>query len=245
MRTLEAISISKTIVDNVEVRIEDVATEMAKNGYVNVDGIMKQYNPMTFTFVDVNDNELKQYIDYSIPNKWALFTAKSIKDSFLEQLPQLSEKEILNFTAYMKAYQTVINDNLIKTGIDTALKDYKQYDGLEVKINNGHDITNQLIVMKQNRIFTDMKLHKLFKFRAGQFQIYNLNDVLGLFRTHLAAEDVQMKTSDVQRNFRTYLTSLTDIHKIRVELRQKEKKETTLRNYESDYKTVLKLLKEY
>ena len=218
---------------------------MGKNGFVNVDGIMKQYNPKSYVFVDVNDNELKQYIDYLMPNKWALFTAKSIKHSVLEQLPQLSEKEILNFTAYMKAYQTIINDNMIETELDTALKDYKQYDGLEVKINNGHDITNQLILMKQNRIFTDLKVRKLFKFRAGQFQIYNLNDILGLFRSHLAAEDVQMKTSDVQRNFRTYLESLTDIHKIRVELRQKEKKETTLRNYESDYKTVLKLLKEY
>ena len=68
---------------------------------------------------------------------------------------------------------------------------------------------------------------------------------MGLFNTYLADEDIRIKPSDVQRNRRTYLESLTDIQYIMKEYRKNETREDTLKNYADDYKKILKLIKEY
>ena len=99
--------------------------------------------------------------------------------------------------------------------------------------------------MKQNHIFVDLHSRYLWKYKDGQFQIYKLNDLMGLFNSYLANEDVRIRPSDVQRNRKTYLESLTDIKHIIYESRKKQKREDTLKAYADDYKKVLKLLKEY
>lgn len=245
MRTLEAISISKTIVDKVDENKQELTTEMSKNGFVSVDGIIQQYNPVSHNFVDVTDDVLLQHINSCIKNRWSFLSDNQIISHLQESLPQLSAEEIMHFNKYMTQYQVEINTDLLEDGLKEILPEYDQYNNIEVKIKDGRDVTNQLIIMKQNHIFVDLHSRYLWKYKDGQFQIYKLNDLMGLFNSYLANEDVRIRPSDVQRNRKTYLESLTDIKHIIYESRKKQKREDTLKAYADDYKKVLKLLKEY
>ena len=245
MRTLEAVAISRTIIDNVTENRHELINEMAKNGFVCIDGLIKQYNPTDYSFNSVTKDKLKLFIDKFVFNKWNTTSNDYIINQLIAELPQLTEITANNFKAYIKQYLKEIDTSLTETALKKVLAEYERYNNLDVKINDGRDIANQLIIMKQNQIFSDWKTMHLYKYRDGDFQIYNLNDVQGLFNSHLANEDEPIKTSDVQRNRRVYLESLTNIHDIRVELKNKKKKENTLKTCETDYKTVLKLLKEY
>jgi hypothetical protein len=245
MRTLEAVAISKTIIDNVDENRKELSKEMSKNGFVSVDGIIRQYNPVSYDFVDVTNDVLMQHINSCIKNRWSFISDNQIINALKEELPQLTAVEVDNFKAYMEQYQMEINTDILEDGLKEVLQEYEQYNGLEVKIKNGRDVTNQLIIMKQNHIFANLQSRYLFKYKDGKFQIYNLNDLMGLFNTYLANEDVRIKPSDVQRNRKTYLESLTDIQYIMKEYRKNETREDTLKAYAEDYKKVLKLLKEY
>lgn len=245
MRTLEAIAISKTIVDNVNESKAQLIKEMTKNGFVNVDGIIKQYNPRTYEFINASSDDLKDFFNSCIKNKWGIISFNQIIEDLKLQLPQLSSSEIANFTAYIQQYEVEINTELIETRLNEVLNDYKQFENIKVTINGGRDITNQLIVMKQNNIFVDIKSRYIYKFKDSEFQIYNLNDIMGLLNSYLTSEDNPVKNSDVQRNKKIYLESLTDIHDIRMELGKKQQRDDTLRTYEDDYKKILKLIKNY
>ena len=245
MRTLEAIAISKTIVDNVDENRKELSKEMSKNGFVSVDGIIRQYNPISYDFVNVTDDVLNTHINNCIKNRWTFLSDNQIINALKEELPQLTAAEVKNFKAYMEQYQVEINTDILEAGLKEVLQEYEQYNSLEVKIKDGRDVTNQLIIMKQNRIFANLQSRYLFKYKDGKFQIYNLNDLMGLFNTYLADEDIRIKPSDVQRNRRTYLESLTDVQYIMKEYRKNETRENTLKEYAEDYKKVLKLLKEY
>ena len=245
MRTLEAITISKTIVDNVDVHKQELTTEMSKNGFVSVDGTIKQYNPVSYNFVDVTDDVLKSHFSSCIKNRWSFLSDEQIKLHLQESLPQLSAEEIMHFNKYMTQYQVEINTSILEDGLKEVLQEYDPYNNLEVKIKDGRDVTNQLIIMKQNHIFVDLYSRYFWKYKDGQFEIYNLNDLMGLFNSYLANEDVRIRPSDVQRNRKTYLESLTNIRHIINEYRKNETREDTLKAYADDYKKVLKLLKEY
>ena len=245
MRTLEAVAISKTIVDNVDEYKQELSKEMSKNGFVCVDGIISQYNPVSYDFVNVKDDVFKPFIDSCIKNKWSFLSDDNIISYLKESLPQLTAVEVMHFKEYVTQYQTEINTTILEDGLKEALKEYDQYSKLDVKIKDGRDIANQLIIMKQNHIFVNLHSRYLFKYKDGKFQIYNLNDLMGLFNTYLADEDIRIKPSDVQRNRRTYLESLTDIQYIMKEYRKNETREDTLKNYADDYKKILKLIKEY
>ena len=245
MRTLEAIAISKTIIDNVDEYKQELSKEMSKNGFVCVDGIISQYNPVSYDFVNVNDDVFKPFVDSCIKNKWAFLSNEKIISYLKESLPQLTEIEVMHFKEYITQYQTEIDTEFIKNGLNEALQEYSTFDKLEVTIKNGRDLTNQLIIMKQNRIFANTQSRYLFKYKDGDFQIYNLNDLMGLFNSYLANKDIRIKPSDLQRNRKTYLESLTDIRYIMVEVKKNQLREDTLERYADDYKKILKLIKGY
>ena len=134
MRTLEAISISKTIVDKVDENKQELTTEMSKNGFVSVDGIIQQYNPVSHNFVDVTDDVLLQHINSCIKNRWSFLSDNQIKLHLQESLPQLSAEEIMHFNKYMTQYQVEINTDLLEDGLKEILPEYDQYNNIEVKI---------------------------------------------------------------------------------------------------------------
>lgn len=245
MKTLEAITISKKIVDNVNKNKSQLIEDMTKNGFVSVDNTIKQYNPRTYDFNNASYDDLKEHINSCIKNKWGIVEVNQIISELEQELPQLTEREIKNFKSYIEQYQMEINTELIETRLKEVLNEYNPIKDIKVTINNGRDIANQLIIMKQNNIFTDTKTRYLYKYKDGDFQIYKLNDLMGLFNSYLSNEDIKIKPSDVQRNRKTYLTSLDDIHDIRVELNKKKEKTHILNTYEDDYKKILKILKKY
>ena len=245
MRTLEAVAISKTIVDNVDEYKQELSKEMSKNGFVCVDGIISQYNPVSYDFVNVKDDVFKPFIYSCIKNKWAFLTDDNIISYLKESLPQLTAVEVLHFKEYITQYQVEINTTILEDGLKEALKEYDQYSKLDVKIKDGRDVASQLIIMKQNHIFANLQSRYLFKYKDGDFQIYNLNDLMGLFNSYLANKDIRIKPSDLQRNRKTYLESLTDIRYIMVEVKKNQLREDTLERYADDYKKILKLIKGY
>lgn len=245
MRTLEAISISKTILDNLDVNRTQLIEDMTKSGFVSVDGEVKQYQPRSYDFISVNNDELKHHIVRFLPNNWACISLNQIINDLEHELPQLTSVEVSHFKAYVEHYQMEINTDLINNRLNEISKQNNEYQDLKVTINGGRDMTNQLIIMKQNNIFTDHRTRYLYKLKDGEFLIFKLNDVMGLLNSYLTSEDNRIRPSDIQRNRLTYLTSLDDIHDIRVELSKKKNRESILKDYEDDYKKILKILKNY
>ena len=244
MRTLEAISISRTILDNLEVNKSELIEDMSKNGFVSVDGTIKQYVPGMYTFIPINDSELKRYINQSIKNRWSSISDNRIIINLKEELPQLTESEILHFNAYIKQYQVEINEDEINQELTEAINKNNQLQNFDIDFKGNKDILNQLIILRNNNIFT-ADINRLFKFKNGKFERFTSNDVMGLLNDKIATDEIYFRPQEIKNNWNIYVDSLTDVTKVKKQLRQKEKKETTLKEYESEYKEVLKVIKTY
>lgn len=244
MRTLEAITITNKIMNNLDQDKQRIVQEFTDNGFVNIDGTINQYVPGMYTFIPIRNDDLKEMINKSIKNKWSTITDKTIINYLLNGLPQFTRNEVTNYKTYIEQYQVRINKELIDDLLKSALEDNKTFQQKDIDFKGKKDLISQLIVLRNANVFTT-KDRLLFRYKDGKFERFKSNDVVGLFNDKIGTDDVKFTPQEIKNRWKDYASSLTDITKLIWEIRVRDKKESILNSYESDYKKVLKIIKQY
>ena len=244
MKTLEAISISNAIGNSIEAENQQLIEEFTKMGFVNIDGVIHQYQPMTYKFVPLNNDTVNRYIDKNIKNNWATNRVNHIKNLMLESLPLLNEIEVNKFKHYIDQYQVKIDDAEIEKLLNAAIEENKTLQNKNADFKGQKGLIGQLIILRNENIFATNR-NMLFQYKNGEFERFTSNSVMGLLNDKIAVDDVKLSFQEVKNNWNDYTKSLVDITHLLKLIRQKEKRESVQKDCEADYKKILQLIKGY
>ena len=218
--------------------------EMTKKGFVNVDGTIMQYNPGVTGFIDVNNVEVVNYFNWIIGTSWQTLTPGNIIDYLKAELPKLTKKDISDFAAYVQQSQVVINEELIQDLMKEAIKDNDLYKNINADFKGKLNLQSELMVLRNNDIYSGGNM-RLYHLKDGKFERFTAHDVLGLFRSTIGTENTKLVMQYVKNNFGTYSDNLTNVKVLLRLLKQKNKKESTLKSTEPGYNEVLSIIASY
>ena len=218
--------------------------EMTKKGFVTVDGNLMQYNPMMTKFIPVNNEDLIQYFNWIIGTSWQTLSPGNIIVYLKEQLPNFTEKDINNFTAYVEQSQLVIDEDLIQELMKKAIADNEVYKNTKADFKGKLNLQTELIVLRNNDIYSDGDW-KLFKLEDGDFTRIKANGLLTLFRQTIGTENTKLVLQYVKNHWQSYVDSLTNVNKLTKLLMQKNRKENTLTECKPGYDEVMKIISNY
>lgn len=244
MRTLDAISVSGKICEKLDQQKKQLIDDFKLNGFVNVDGVLQQYNPVTYSYNIISDVELKQYINKSIQNKWSILSDNQLIKLLENELPYLTQAEINHYRQYINQYKINIDEAELETRISDAINENKELQNFELDVKGKKNLLTQLQVLRNENVFVTKKYH-LYQYDNGIFNRVRSSDLLKLFNNKIGNDVVQFNMQEIKNNWSNFSSNLVDITKIIVMLNSKEKKENTLRLCEDDYKKVLKIVKQY
>lgn len=218
--------------------------EMAKKGFVNVDGIIMQYNPMTSTFIAVDNEDVIQYFNWIIGTHWQTLNPGNIIEYLQKELPKITKNDLNRFTSYIEQSQVTINEELINDLMKKAIQDNELYKNTNGDFKGKLNLQAELTVLTNNDIYSDGN-YRLFKFKDGNFKRVTADDVLELFRSTIGTEDTRLVLHYVKNHWRTYVDSLTDISVLYRLAKEKQFKEDTLKESEDGYNKVLSIISSY
>lgn len=218
--------------------------EMTKKGFVNVDGTIMQYNPMTTGFVEVNNLDAEDYFNWIIGTSWQTLMPGDIIKYLQSELPNLAPKDVEDFTKYITQSQVIINEEAIQDLTKKAIQDNELYKNTKADFKGKLNLQSELIVLRNNDIYTDGDF-KLYRLKDGKFERYTIHDVLGLFRSAIGTEDTRLVMQYVKNHWKSYIDNLTNIKSLLFLLKQKEIKETTMQDAKPGFETVMQIIASY
>lgn len=239
---LEVLTISNNILDTFGKDKKKLVRQLSKMGFVVVDDVIQQYNPVTHNFGSIDDNEIMQYVNKHISNKWGMNNSAFIS-MLKNELPRFHLTEISNYRTYVQQSQIIINEDLIESELKRVLSENKELQRLDTDFKGKTNLESQLSILRNHNVFSVPKRARLFRYKDNEFQRYTSHDVVGLFNDVIAIDDIIFNTHAIKNNWRIYVDNLTDVSKLVRELKTKQKKESLMNSYESDYQNVLKYIK--
>jgi len=217
---------------------------ITKNGFVNVDGNFMQYNPRAKEFVKVTDEFILQVLFNSMGNNWSFVSANERLETLKSELPNLTTKDVEDFKTYMQWIDVPIDSALIKELMDKAIAENELYKNTKADFKSKLNLQSELIVLRNNDIFTDNDF-RLFHLKEGKLERYTVHDVLGLFRSTIGTENTKLVMQYVKNHWKSYIDSLTNVKKLLFLLKQKEEKETTMKDAKPGFEKCLKVVSKY
>lgn len=218
--------------------------EMTKKGFVNVDGNIMQYNPVSTTFIAVNNEDLIHYFNWIIGNHWQTLTPGNIIDYLKNELPKISKIELNQFNSYIQQSKVTINEELITDLLEKAIQENDIYKNTKVDFKGKLNLQSELTVLRNNDIYSDGK-SALFKMEDGTFKAVKSDKVFELLRKTIGTEDTKLVLFYVKNQWKIYVKNLTNISRLYKLIKEKEVKEYTLKESEPGYKNVLSIIANY
>ena len=218
--------------------------EMTKKGFVNVDGMIHQYNPMTINFHPVKEADVVQYFNWIIGTSWGTLSPGNIIDYLKEQLPKITEIDINRFVTYVEQSQVIIDEKLIKELMTKAIADNEVFSNKDIDFKGKLNLQTELIILRNNNIFSDGDW-KLYKLEDGEFKRIKVNEVFNLFRQTIGTENTKLVLQYVKNHWKTYADSLTNVKKLTMLLYQKNRKEDTMISCKQGYDNVMEVISSY
>ena len=172
MRTLDAISISGKICENLDQQKKQLIDDFKLNGFVNVDGVLQQYNPVTYSYNTISDAELKQYITKSIQNKWSIISDNQLIKLLEKELPYLKQSEVNNYSNYIKQHKISINEAELEMQISDAINENKETQNLNANVKGRKNLMNELQVLRNENIFVTGVNSKVVTFNQTSLSIF-------------------------------------------------------------------------
>lgn len=254
MDQLQAIKVSNAILDTY---ITEIITYFSKNGFVNIEDTIRRYNPITYEYNTLKDDELNHYINQSMQFKWVGIQDNKIISRLKNELPQITQREANNFKKYIVNYERETQMNMIKKELEPYLKDYEQYKSRQTSIKGVDDIENQVIILKQNNILADHETNQLYIYKDGKIsRINHSSEISKLFNDYLEQGVNIIPYYKVKNNKRDYIKNLPNIHKIIMMIYEitddnfsvnfrVDNNQSITADCERDYNKILKLIKTY
>lgn len=248
MRTLDAISVSGKICENLDQQKKQLIDDFKLNGFVNVDGALQQYNPVTYSYNPISDVELKQYINKSIQNKWSILSDNQLIKLLENELPYLKQSEVNNYSNYIQQHKISINDAELEQQISDAINENKETQNLNANVKGRKNLMNELQVLRNENIFVtgvNGKVRVLYQYKEGIFHKITSADLVSIFNDKIGNEEIHYIPQEIKNRWKILTDNLIDITPIIETLRIKQKRDDTLSICENDYKKVVKIVKQY
>ena len=251
---MEAIRISDGIIDQY---LTDIITYFSKNGFVNIEDTIRRYNPITYEYDALKDDELNHYINQCMQFKWVCIQDNEIISRLKNELPQITQREANNFKKYIVHYERETQMNMVKKELEPYLKDYEQYKSRQTSIKGVDDIENQVIILKQNNILADHETNQLYIYKDGIINgINHSSEISTLINDYLEQGVNIIPYYKVKNNKREYIKNLPNIHKIIMMIYEitdnnfyvnfrVDNNQSITSECERDYNKVLELIKTY
>ena len=248
MRTLDAISVSGKICENLDQQKKQLIDDFKLNGFVNVDGALQQYNPVTYSYNTISDAELKQYINKSIQNKWSILSDNQLIKLLENELPYLKQSEVNNYSNYIQQHKISINEAELEMQISDAINENKETQNLNANVKGRKNLMNELQVLRNENIFVtgvNGKVRVLYQYKEGIFHKITSADLVSIFNDKIGNEEIHYIPQEIKNRWKILTDNLIDITPIIETLRIKQKRDDTLSICENDYKKVVKIVKQY
>ena len=248
MRTLDAISISGKICENLDQQKKQLIDDFKKNGFVNVDGALQQYNHVTYSYNTISDAELKQYISKSIQKKWSIISDNQLIKLLEKELPYLTQSEVNNYSQYIQKYKVSINEAELEMQITEAINENKETQNLNANVKGRKNLMNELQVLRNENIFVtgvNSKVRVLYQYKEGIFHKITSADLVSIFNDKIGNEEIHYIPQEIKNRWKILTDNLIDITPVINTLKIKQKRDDTLSNCENDYKKVVKIVKQY
>lgn len=248
MRTLDAISVSGKICENLDQQKKQLIDDFRVNGFVNVDGALQQYNPVTYSYNPISDAELKQYISKSIQNKWSIISDNQLIKLLEKELPYLTQSEVNNYSQYIQKYKVSINEAELEMQITEAINENKETQNLNANVKGRKNLMNELQVLRNENIFVtgvNSSVRVLYQYKEGIFHKIASADLVSIFNDKIGNEEIHYIPQEIKNRWKILTENLIDITPVIKTLKIKQKRDDTLSRCENDYKKVVKIVKHY
>lgn len=248
MRTLDAISISGKICENLDQQKKQLIDDFKLNGFVNVDGALQQYNPVTYSYNTISDAELKQYITKSIQNKWSIISDNQLIKLLEKELPYLTQSEVNNYSQYIQKYKVSINEAELEMQISDAINENKETQNLNANVKGRKNLMNELQVLRNENIFVtgiNSSVRVLYQYKEGIFHKITSADLVSIFNEKIGNEEIHYIPQEIKNRWNILTDNLIDITPVINTLKIKQKRDDSLSRCENDYKKVVKIVKHY
>lgn len=237
-------NINDKIIHDITLAKRRAKREMTKKGFVNIDGSINQYNPVTTSFLPVFDSDVVNHFNWITGTTWNTISDVGIVEYLQEQLPKLTTNDVRDFTSYIQQNKVVINEEAIQDLMTKAIKDNEVYTNPKADFKGKLNIQSELIILRNNNIYCDGNF-RLFQLKDNEFTTYSNKDVLQLFRQTIGTEDTRLVMQYVKNHWRTYSDSLTNVSELLKLLNEKKLKEETLNTCKKGYDEVMSIISNY
>ena len=235
--------INKNIVSNVDKEVKKAVKQMGKVGFVNIDGSIYRYDVGTSNFVEADPQEtIKKFYNFYTP-RWDIVSNARIKELLLDNVPGFTSEQIHQFNKYANAEKIIINNELIKDELKKVLDENNSYKNTNLNLKGKFDIASQLLVLRNKDIFTD-GVH-LYEYKYRNFTRIHLNDLMRILNKELATNTIRFDVKMVNKYKDNYRSDLSNAKLIIRLLREKQRKETTIKDCQQSYDKVLKVVDKY
>jgi len=215
---------------------------ITKNGFVNVDGTFKQYNPKAKEFVNVTNDYLLQVLFNSTGNNWSFVSANERLEVLKNELPNLTTKDVEDFKTYLQWIDVQIDSALIKELMDNAIAENETFK-TDQEFKGKYDLISQMLILRNNDIFTNGNF--LLKLEDGKFKVVQSDYIRELLNDIIASPGDNIHLQWVKNNFRNYLDNLTDISELYELLLERDKRAKMITESKPGFEKCLKVVSKY
>jgi len=215
---------------------------ITKNGFVNVDGTFKQYNPKAKEFVNVTNDYLLQVLFNSMGNNWSFVSANERLEVLKNELPNLTTKDVEDFKTYLQWIDVQIDSALIKELMDNAIAENETFK-TDQEFKGKYDLISQMLILRNNDIFTNGNF--LLKLEDGKFKVVQSDYIRELLNDIIASPGDNIHLQWVKNNFRNYLDNLTDISELYELLLERDKRAKMITESKPGFEKCLKVVSKY
>jgi len=215
---------------------------ITKNGFVNVDGTFKQYNPKAKEFVNVTNDYLLQVLFNSMGNNWSFVSENERLEVLKNELPNLTTKDVEDFKTYLQWIDVQIDSALIKELMDNAIAENETFK-TDQEFKGKYDLISQMLILRNNDIFTNGNF--LLKLEDGKFKVVQSDYIRELLNDIIASPGDNIHLQWVKNNFRNYLDNLTDISELYELLLERDKRAKMITESKPGFEKCLKVVSKY
>ena len=239
---MELKEINDKIFTNYNKEQKKAVRSITKNGFVNVDGTFKQYNPKAKEFVNITNDYLLEVLFKSMGNNWSFIPANERLEVLKNELPNLTTKDVEDFKTYIQWIDVPIDSALIKELMDKAIAENEPFK-TDQELKGRYDLISQMLILRNNDIFTNGNF--LIKLEEGKFKIVNSQYIRDLLNDIIANPGDNIPLQLVKNNFRSYLDNLTDISKLFELIQERDKRAKMIAESKPGFEKVLKVVSKY
>ena len=234
--------INETILNNLEKDKKAVSRKLTKKGFINVDGNIKRYNPLSSDFVLINQADISAAFTQLLDNTWAVIDDNAINETLTERLPKLTQKDIEDFKQYDIWVNTTIDTELIKDLMNRAIKDNSSFKS-DNDFKGKYDLVSQMLILRNNDVFSNGKV--LLKLEDDKFTPFKSDKVRELLNKEIVGNGKNIPLQLLKNNYKSYVDNLTDIKQLSELTQMRDKKASILSETKPGYEKVLKVISKY